>query len=121
MRIGRVVCATAVGVLLVSSGAWQALAASHQAAGKEQKADKPAAAETRRHVGTLKAVDSAAGTLTVTEKEGDATVSVGDKTPIKRGKDSVKLSDLKPGDEIVVRYVKEDSKGVARDVTVRPK
>jgi Cu/Ag efflux protein CusF len=109
--------------LVVALGATgQALAASHQAAGQEKKAEeKPAAPATRRHDGTVKAVDPAAGTLTVTEKEGDATVSVGEKTPIKKGKDNLKLADLKPGNEVTVVYVKQDGKDVARSVTVKGK
>lgn len=119
MSIVRAIFVALLGVLLVFGATGQALAASHQAAGQEKKTEKPAAPATRRHVGTVKAVDPAAGMLTVTEKEGDATVSVGEKTPIKKGKESLKLSGLKPGDEVTVLYVKEGEKDVARSVTVK--
>lgn len=95
-------------------------------AAEEPKAEKPKAAKpkapaTRRHVGTVKAVDPAAGTLTVAEKGGDAEVTVGEKTTIKKGKETLTLSDLKPGDEVTVRYTKEEGKDVARAVTVKGK
>jgi hypothetical protein len=38
----------------------------------------------------------------VAETGGEATVSVGEKTPIKKGKESLKLADLKPGDAVTV-------------------
>lgn len=119
MSSARAVFAVLLGVLL--GFAATGLAFNHQAAGQEKKAEKPAAPATRRHVGTLKTVDPAAATLTVTEKEGDATVSVGEKTAIKKGKESLKLSDLTPGDEVTVLYVKEGDKDVARSVTVKGK
>ena len=59
------------------------------------------------------------GVLTVTEKEGAATVSVSEKTTIKKGKESVKLSELKPGDEVTVVYVKEGGKDGSLPSAVR--
>jgi len=126
MYITRAMAGALLGTALAFAAPSQVLAASHQAAGPDTKAEKPeksrkpAAAATRRHVGTLKAVDSASGTLTVTEKGGDAAVSVSDKTAVKKGKESLQLSDLKPGDEVTVVYVKQDGKDVARSVTVKP-
>lgn len=124
MKVARAIFVALLGMLWASAAPLQALAASHQAAGQEkkaEKAEKPAAAAARRHVGTVKAVDPAAGTLTVTEKGGDAEVSVSDKTTIKTGKESAKLSDVKPGDEVTVVYVKQDGKDVARSVMLKPK
>lgn len=130
MYIVRAIFVALVGMVLASAAPSQALAASHQAAGQEkkaekaektEKAEKPAAPAARRHVGTVKAVDPAAGMLTVTEKEGDAAVSVSDKTAVKKGKESLKLSDVKPGDEVTVVYVTQDGKDVARSVTVKAK
>ncbi len=100
---------------------WEALGASHQAKGQEKKAEKAAAPAARRHVGTVKAVDPAAGSLTVAEKQGEAEVSVTEKTTIKKGKESLKLSDLKAGDAVSVVYVQQDGKDVARSVTVTGK
>jgi Cu/Ag efflux protein CusF len=134
MNIARASFVALLAMMWASVAPLQALAASHQAAAPEKKAEKkaekaekadkaekPAAAASRRHVGTVKAVDAAAGMLTVTEKEGDAEVSVSDKTSIKKGKESVKLSDLKPGDEVTVVYVKQDGKDMARSVMLKAK
>lgn len=122
MHIARAILVALLGMVLASTAPSQALAASHQAAGPEKKAEKaekvkkPAGGMMggmRRHVGTVKAVDPAVGTLTVTEKEGDAEVSV--------SKETLKLSDLKTGDEITVMYMKQDGKDVARSVMVKAK
>lgn len=122
MRLTRGIFVMALAISLASMAPWEALAASHAAKGQEKKAEKPAAAEARRHVGTVKTADPAAGSLTVAEKEGgDAQVSVTEKTTIKKGKESLKLSDLKPGDAVSVVYVKQDGKDVARSVTVTSK
>lgn len=120
MHVAKAIFVGLLGMMLASIVPSQALAASHQAAAPEKKAEK-AAAPAARHVGTVKAVDPAGGMLTVTEKEGDAEVSVTNKTAIKKGKGTLKLSDLKAGDEVTVVYVKQDGKDVARSVTVKEK
>lgn len=127
MHVVRAIFVGLLGTMLASTAPSQGLAGSHQAAGQEKKADKaekaekPAAPAARRHVGTVKAVDPGAAMLTVTEKEGDVEVSVSDKTAIKKGEESLKLSDVKTGDEVTVVYVKQDGKDVARSVTVKAK
>lgn len=121
MRHTRTVFVLVVGALCTLGSSGHALAASHQATEQEKKAEKPAAPAARRHVGTVKAVDAAAGTLTVSEKDGEVTVSVGEKTAIKKGQKNVRLNDLKAGDEVIIRYVTEDGKDVARSVTVKAK
>jgi Cu/Ag efflux protein CusF len=121
MRLNRGIFVMALAIWLAPVASWEAEGASHPVKGQEKKAEKPAAPAARRHVGTVKAVDPAAGSLTVTEKEGGAEVSVTEKTAIKRGKESLKLVDLKPGDAVSVVYVKQDGKDVARSVTVTSK
>lgn len=121
MRVARGIFVMALAIWLAPLASWEAWGASHQVKGQEKKAEKPAAPAARRHVGTVKAVDPAAGSLTVTEKEGGAEVGVTEKTAIKKGKESLKLSDLKPGDAVSVIYVKQDGKDVARSVTVTSK
>lgn len=121
MRGMRTIFAVVASAVFTLGSTGQVLAVSHQAAGQEKRAEKPAGPAARRHVGTVKAVDSAAGTLTVSEKEGEVTVSVGEKATIKKGQKNVTLKDLKPGDEVIIRYVKEDGKDMARSVTVRAK
>ena len=126
MRILRTLLATALAVVLLGTLAGVASAANHAAtpATKEakpaaEKAAKPAAEKTRRHVGTVKAVDAAGKTLTVEEKSGEATLTVTDKTTIKRGKDTVKIEDLKTGDPVTVVYAQQDGKDVARSIVVK--
>jgi Cu/Ag efflux protein CusF len=115
MLIVQAIFVALLGMLVAFGTTGQALAASHQ----EKKAEEKPADTVRHHEGSVKAVDPTAGTLTVAEKEGEATVSVSEKTLIKKGKESLKLSGLKPGDEVTVHYVKEGGKDVARDVTVK--
>ena len=126
MRILRTLLVTVASVVLLGSLIGVAPAANHAAAPvtKEatpaaEKAAKPAAEKTRRHVGTVKAVHVAGKTLTVEEKSGEATLTVTDKTAIKRGKDTVKLEDLKAGDPVMVVYTQQDGKDVARSIVVK--
>ncbi|MGH7320591.1 MAG: DUF5666 domain-containing protein [Candidatus Rokuibacteriota bacterium] len=126
MPLLRSVLAMALAVLLIAAVAGAVSAANHTAAPQKTeekpaaaKAAKPAAEKTRRHVGTVKAVDAAGKTLTVEEKSGDATVAVTDKTTIKRGKDSVKLEDLKAGDQVTVVYAQQNGKDVARSIITK--
>lgn len=111
--------------LLIGGAAAGAPAAAQTAAPgtAEQKlpVEQPAKAaqKTRRDVGTVKAVDATAKTLTVETKSGDATIAIGDKTTIKRGKNTVKLEDLKAGDRVTVVYAEQDGKHVARSITLR--
>jgi Cu/Ag efflux protein CusF len=128
MYVARTLVAALVATALTFPAPSQALAASHQAPGQEKKVEtsekaqkKPAAAAARRHVGTVKAIDPAAGTLTVAEKGGEAEVSITDKTTITKGKESVRLSDVKPGDEVTVVYAKQNGKDVARSVVLKAK
>lgn len=125
MRILRTLLATALAIVLLGALAGVVSAASHAGTpAKEtkpaaEKAAKPAAEKTGRHVGTVKAVDAAGKTLTVEEKSGAATLTVTDKTAIKRGKDTVKLDDLKAGDPVTVIYTQQNGKDVARSITVK--
>lgn len=126
MRILRTLLMTASSVVLLGLLTGVAPAANHAAAPAKketkpaaEKAAKPAAEKTGRHVGTVKAVDVAGKTLTVEEKSGEATLTVTDKTAIKRGKDTVKFEDLKAGDPVTVVYTQQDGKDVARSIVVK--
>jgi len=116
MRILETLGATALAIALVGALAGVASAANH--ATPATKEAKPAAEKTRRHVGTVKAVDAGGKTLTVAEKSGEATLTVTDKTTIKRGKDTVKLEDLKTGNTVTVVYTQQNGKDVARSIVV---
>lgn len=104
---------------LPSVTAQSAAPAQEQKPGTEKPAKPAATQATRRHVGTVKAVDPAAKTLTVEAKSGEVTITIGDKTTIRRGKDTVRLEDLRTGDQITVVYGDQDGKHVARRITVR--
>lgn len=129
MRHGQemLVMALALALLLIGGFGGVATAASH-AGGAEKKEEKPATEKpakpagekSRRHAGTVKAVDAAGKTLTVEEKSGEATVTITGKTTIKRGKDAVKLEEVKAGDQVTVVYVQQNGKDVARSITVKP-
>lgn len=126
MRTLREVLAAALAGVLIVGTAGLASAAVHGGAPEKQaekpaaeKAAKPAGEKTRRHVGTVKAVDVAAKTLTVEEKSGDATVTVADTTVIRRGQDSLTFQDLQVGDEVTVVYVQQNGKDIARRIIVK--
>ena len=126
MRVLRTLLVTASALVLLGALAGVASAANHAATPAKteakpaaEKAAKPAAEKTRRHVGTVKAVDVAGKTLTVVEKSGEATLAVTDKTTIKRGKDTVKLEGLKAGDPVTVAYTQQNGKDVARSIIVK--
>jgi hypothetical protein len=120
MRYTRAVFVLVMGVLC--AGSWgHALAASHPAAAQEKKVEKPAAPAVQRHVGTMKAGDAAAGTLTVSEKNSEVTLSVGEETAIKKGRKNVMLKDLRAGDEAIIRHVTGGGKDVVRSVMIRAK
>ena len=127
MPVTRHLSTIALALSLLVGTADLASAASHGAAAPAkppqapaaEKAAKPAGTKARQHAGAVKAVDPAGKTLTVTEKSGDATVTVTDKTTIKRGKDTVKLEDLKAGDRVTVVYTKQNGADVARSIVVK--
>ncbi|SRR5581483_5310061 len=118
------VMGSAVALLAALPGAASATSHTQAPAKTEEKpaaekAAKPAAEKTRRHVGTVKAVDAAGKTLTVEEKSGEATLTVTDKTTIKRGKSTAKLDDVKAGDQVTVVYTQQDGEDVARSIVVK--
>lgn len=109
MRHVRELLVMILAMLLIGSVGGVASAANHAGTPEKkdekpatEKAAKPAAERSRRHAGTVKAVDPTGKTLIVEEKSGEATVAVTDKTTIKRGKDTVKLEELKAGDQVTV-------------------
>ena len=124
----RALIVLALAVFAAESWPGAVSAASHASATdkKEEKAApakaaKPAADKGGRHVGTVKAVDAASTTLIVEERSGVSTVTVTDKTTIKRGKDAAKLEDLKAGDAVTVAYTQQDGKQVASSISARSK
>jgi len=117
MRFWNQAVAMGLSVLMVGGVVGTAVAANHTAA--PAKAPAAAAEKTARHAGTVKAVDAGGRMLTVAEKSGEVMVTVPEKASIKRGKDTVKLEDLKAGDAVTVVYVQQDGKDVARSIAVK--
>ena len=114
-------------VLMIGGAVGTALATSHASAPATTQEAKPAAGKTApavaakasRHAGTVKAVDAAGRMLTVTEKSGEVMVTVPEKASIKRGKNTVKLEDVKAGEGVTVVYVQQEGKDVARSIVVK--
>ena len=127
MRVSCRAFGLVLSILLTGGAVGAAFAANHVAAPAKAPEAKPsagkapatAATKTSRHAGTVKAVDAAGRMLTVAEKSSEATVTVPEKASIKRGKDTLKLEDLKAGDAVTVVYAKEDGKDVARSIVVK--
>ncbi len=103
----------------------------------EQKAPVPAKAETKAQpsemkaaekamqvTGDVKSIDVKAKTITIAKKKGDKTVetvvTLGEKTKIMSGKDEKKLTDVKAGDKIRVKYTEADGKKIAKMVAIIP-
>ena len=74
--------------------------------------------------GEIKAVDSAAKTVTVARKvkgkEVETVVKVADDTEIMVGKEKKALGDLEAGNRVTIRYEKKDGDLVAKSITVSP-
>lgn len=128
MRHVRELLVLGVALLLTGAVAGAASAANHGVAPEKKKEEKPAAEKMakpggemmmRRHVGTVKAVDAAGKSVTVEEKGGAVNVAVTDKTMIKRGKETVKLADVKAGDQVTVMYMQQDGKDVAQSIMIK--
>ncbi len=87
--------------------------------GDMKKSDKKMAAKNVN--GMVKSASADNVVVAGKEKGKDAewTFSVDPKTAIKKGGKSVTTGDLKPGDNVNVRYMDHDGKAVAQAVTVR--
>jgi Cu/Ag efflux protein CusF len=69
--------------------------------------------------GEVTAVDAKANTVTVKGKKKEVTVSLGDTTVIKAGKEKKTLADLKAGDKVHVSYTEADGKSVATRIALK--
>jgi ribosomal protein S1 len=92
----------------------------------EKKAEPmPAEKPKVKHVtGEVKAVDTAAMTITVTKtvkaKVVETVVTVNDKTKIMMGAEKKTLADVKVGDKVKAKYIETDGKNVAKSVVIMP-
>ncbi len=87
-------------------------------------AEKPAAAEkapakapkAEKFAGEVKNVDAMAKTFVVAKGKTEKTFAVADDTKITKGKETLKLDDLKAGMNVAVEYKKDGDKMVATAV-----
>lgn len=70
--------------------------------------------------GEVKAVDTAAKTITVVKKDMEVVITVDDKTTITINKEKKALSDVKAGDTVTVAYVEKEGKKIAKSITAAP-
>lgn len=84
-----------------------------------KKADKP---KTRQFTGEITAVDAAAKSVTLKNKDGETkTIVVGDKTKIATAdKKAAELSDLKAGDRMQANFTEDGDKNVATKIGPPP-
>jgi hypothetical protein len=87
----------------------------------EKKAEMP---KVNHVAGKVKAVDTAAQTLTIAEKlkgkEKETVVTVDEETSITMGKAKKMLADVKVGNNVVVKYTEVEGKNVAKSVAIKP-
>jgi uncharacterized protein YxeA len=102
-----------------------ALASVSFAVEKKAEMAKPTEMPKVNHVaGKVKAVDTAAQTLTIAVKakegEKETVVTVDKETSINMGKAKKTLTDLKVGNNVVVKYTEIEGKNIAKSVAIRP-
>ena len=90
------------------------------------KAEETKAAEkpkVKMVTGEVKAVDTKAGTITVTKKvkgkEVETVVTVDSKAKITMGKAKKTLADVMAGDKVTVKYTEAEGKNVAKSVAIK--
>lgn len=92
--------------------AWAPVRAEEQA---QKAGEMKAEAKTEKISGTIAKVDATAKTIEVKEGERVVNLKLEEKTEIHRGKDRLKLADLKVGDRVEV----EARGDVARHITLK--
>lgn len=89
----------------------------------EKKAAAPAAKKTEKmktknFTGDITAVDAAAGTITLKDKDTELTVATTAKTHVRLKNEKKSVSDLKVGDKVEVRYRTKGDKNTALRVVI---
>lgn len=75
---------------------------------------KPAKAE--KFSGEVKNVDAMAKSIVVAKGKEEKTFAIDDQTKIMKGKEALKLDDLKAGTNVSIEYKKEGDKNIATSV-----
>jgi Cu/Ag efflux protein CusF len=108
-----------VAVLFVFSITSIALAVEGKKAEPVKPVERP---KIKMVTGKVKAVDTAAQTITVTKmvkKKAEETVVTTDaKTKVMMGKEKKMLADLKVGDKVTVKYKEVEGKNIAKSVAI---
>jgi len=76
-------------------------------------------AGTKQLTGEVTAVDTAASTVSVKGRSGEATFSVVDDTKIKAGHQSKTIEDVKVGEKVTVIYTEADGKNTAKKIEMK--
>jgi hypothetical protein len=83
----------------------------------------PVAAKVLQITGAVSAISPAADSVTVKKKRGkmvvEASVTVDKDSEIMKGNEIKRLSDIKVGDEVVVKYVKVSGINIAKSIFVK--
>ena len=84
----------------------------------------PGVAKVQQITGQIRAVNADAMTITVTKKIRDkvieAIVTVDDKTKITKENVEKTFSDMKIGENVIVKYTKVDKKNIAKRIAIKP-
>lgn len=94
-------------------------AAPPKAAGTAPAAAAPAStkpAKAEKFAGDIKNVDPAGKSIVVAKGKEEKTFAIDDQTKITKGKETLKLEDLKAGMAVSVGYKKEGDKNVATSI-----
>ncbi len=75
---------------------------------------KPAKAE--KYPGEIKSVDAMGKSIVVAQGKEEKTFAIDDKTKIIKGKEVLKLDDLKAGMNVVIEYKKDGDKNIAATI-----
>lgn len=107
-----------VSFLLIGTGVAQQLRTSSPEA-KPEIGVRPETAALHQMQGTVKDIDLVAQTLRIKNRRGEQDFSITPKTQFKKGRAHLKLAELKPGSEVMVKYREQDGKKQASIVRLR--
>lgn len=80
-----------------------------------------AAGQHRQVTGTVTGIDIRSGTITVSKKNRNVTLDINDKTSLTQCTSDPKLTDIRIGDKVTVKYKENPGENTAKSVTIRAK
>ncbi len=93
-----------------------AIAAAPPKAAGTAPAPAAPAAKPEKFTGEVKSVDAMAKSLVVAKGKEEKTFVTDDKTKITKGKEALKLEDLKAGMNVTIEYKKDGDKNIAASI-----